>query len=478
MSNRSCPEVPAAVPETLPPGGLRVIGLLVVSAFVLILNETTMGVALKPIMDQLGIDELAGQWLTTAFLLTMAVVIPITGYLLQRFDTRPIFLTSLGLFTTGTLIAALSPGFEVLVLARIVQASGTAIMMPLLMTTVMALVPESRRGQMMGNVSLVIAVAPAVGPTLSGFLLAHVNWRGIFWTMLPLAAVMLISGAIWVRNVGDPKPVRLDIFSVIMSAIGFGGVVYGLSQIAAHASVLLPLLVGGIALIVFVWRQLVLQRTGLPLLDLRTLLHGRFTISLVMLMCLFGAMLGVMLVLPLFLQRVHGMDPLDVGLLLLPGGVLMGLAARPVGAMFDKVGPRPLVIPGTVIASAVMWGYTQIGLGTPPWLLMVGHLVMCGGLALVFTPLFTIGLGSVDPHQVPFASALFGSLQQVGGAAGTALLVTMMALGSGGSLEGSAQVTGLHWAMGCAGVVSLVPILGALWLRGHESGDDTLIAHH
>src|SRR3712207_6241347 len=160
-----------------------------------------MSVALPVLMEDLQVSAAVGQWLTAGFLLTMSVVIPITGFLIRRFRTRPLFGVAMGLFSIGTLAAALAPAFGVLLAARVVQASGTAIMMPLLMTTVMTLVPASRRGVMMGNISIVISVAPALGPTLSGFIIGRFGWRGIFLVVLPIALLTLVLGARWLVSV-------------------------------------------------------------------------------------------------------------------------------------------------------------------------------------------------------------------------------------------------------------------------------------
>ena len=177
----------AAAATTVSPQNRTVIYLLIVSAFVVILNETIMAVALPHLMADLNATASAAQWLTTAFLLTMAVVIPVTGFLIQRINTRPIFILAMSLFSAGTLIAAIAPGLPVLIFARVVQATGTAIMMPLLMTTVMTLVPPAARGKMMGNISIVISVAPALGPTLSGLILNYLSWRWMFIFVLPIA---------------------------------------------------------------------------------------------------------------------------------------------------------------------------------------------------------------------------------------------------------------------------------------------------
>ena len=227
-----------------------------------ILNETIMGVALPNLMVDLQITAASAQWLTTAYLLTMAIVIPLTGYLLERFPLRRVYMAAMTLFTIGTLIAALAPGFGVLLTGRIVQASGTAVMLPLLFTTVLTLVPPAHRGRMMGVISIVIAVAPAIGPTVSGLILATLDWRWIFWLVLPLALLALVLGAIWVRNVTETDDVRFDVLSVILSAFAFGGLIFGLSSIgeaaAGHAivPVWIPLVGGTVALIAFILRQL------------------------------------------------------------------------------------------------------------------------------------------------------------------------------------------------------------------------------
>src|SRR5690349_10772949 len=212
-----------------------VIALLLVSTFVVFLNETIMSVAIQPLMTDLGVTASAAQWLTTAFLLTMAVVIPITGFLLQRINTRPIYMLAMAIFSAGTLICALSPGLELLVFGRVIQAVGTAIMMPLLMTTVMTLVPPESRGKTMGNISIVMSVAPAIGPTIGGFILTHFDWRFMFYFTLPIAILALVIGASRIRNVSTPRFAPLDILSVILSAFAFGGIVYGLSSLGEGA---------------------------------------------------------------------------------------------------------------------------------------------------------------------------------------------------------------------------------------------------
>ncbi|TFD62123.1 DHA2 family efflux MFS transporter permease subunit [Cryobacterium suzukii] len=460
-----------------------VIRVLLVSAFVVILNETIMGVALPHLMNDLNITATAAQWLTTAFMLTMAVVIPITGFLIQRFNTRPIFIAAMTLFSTGTLVAALAPGFEVLLIGRIVQATGTAIMMPLLMTTVMTLVAPASRGKTMGNISIVISVAPAIGPTISGIILSVLDWRWMFIIVLPIAIGALILGASRIQNVTTPRTVPLDVLSVILSAFGFGGFVYGLSNLGAAATAgWLPLGIGVFALLLFVLRQLQLQRTDQALLDLRVFTSRTFTLSISMLGISMIALFGTIILLPLYMQNVLGMTALATGLLLLPGGLTMGLLAPFVGRIYDRRGPTILLVPGSIIVSAAFWTMTMMGQSTEPWMLMVAHIGMSVGLSMLFTPLFTSGLGSLSPNLYSHGSAVVGTIQQLAGAVGTALFIAVMtsqstALMTRGVSEVSATASGIHDAFLCGAIISLFAIPAAFLVRRPPLGAPAPIGH-
>ncbi|MCC2334671.1 DHA2 family efflux MFS transporter permease subunit [Cellulomonas wangsupingiae] len=456
--------------------------LLLVSTFVVILNETIMGVALPRLMDDLAITAGTAQWLTTAFLLTMAVVIPVTGFFLQRTTTRAAFLTSMGLFSLGTLVCALSPGFEVLLVGRVVQATGTAVMLPLLMTTVMTVTPPASRGRTMGNISIVISVAPALGPTISGLILSVLDWRWMFGLVLPVALGALALGAARLPNVTEPRWARVDVPSVLLSAVAFGGLVLGMSRIGEVVQggvqpVTVGALVGGAAaLTLFVARQLALQRTDDALLDLRTFRSRTFAVGVGLMAVMMMSLFGVIILLPIYAQDVLGVDTLRTGLMLLPGGLLMGLLAPLVGRAYDRVGPRPLLVPGTVLVSLSAWGMALLlGVGSPQWLLVAGHVTMSAGLALVFTPLFTSALGSVPPHRYSHGSAVIGTVQQVAGAAGTALFITILSATMAGlAADGASPVVatagGVRAAFLVGAFLTLPAIVAAFAVRPAPAG--------
>ena len=479
----------------------RIIWLLLGAAFVAILNETTMGVAIPHLINDLGITAVAAQWLTTAFMLTMAVVIPISGFLLQRFTTRQVFIAAMGLFSLGTLIAFLSPGFPMLLVARVVQASGTAIMMPLLMTTLMTLVPAHSRGRIMGRVSIVMSLAPAIGPTMSGLLLDSVGWRWIFGIVLPIALIALGVGARWIHNLGEPTQAPIDVPSIILSALGFGGIVFGLSQLgggAAHgdtraeaaaadalSSITLAISfgIGIIALALFIWRQLVLQRTDRALLDLRVFRSANFSLAIGQMGLLSLAFFGAITVVPLYMQSVLQVTALTTGLVVLPGALAMGLAGPVIGRIYDRWGTRVLLIPGSLIASGVLWLYTTFDEFTSIWIIAVAQTVLSIGLALSFTPLFTASLGSLQPRFYSYGSAVLGTVQQVAGAAGIALMITIMAGVTAGAVESGASETaagaqGAQAAFMIAAIVSLPLIVGAFLIRKPADQQGPLPAAH
>lgn len=457
--------------------------LLLVSTFVVILNETIMGVALPRLMDDLAITASTAQWLTTAFLLTMAVVIPVTGFFLQRTTTRGAFLTAMGLFSLGTLVSALSPGFEMLLAGRVVQATGTAVMLPLLMTTVMTVTPPASRGRTMGNISIVISVAPALGPTISGLILSVLDWRWMFGLVLPVALGALVLGALRLPNVTETRHARVDVVSVLLSAVAFGGLVLGMSRIGeavnggVQPATLGALVAGAAGLTLFIARQLRLQRTDDALLDLRTFRSRTFAVGVSLMAVMMMALFGVIIMLPIYAQDVLGVDTLRTGLMLLPGGLLMGLLAPAVGRAYDRVGPRPLLVPGTVLVSLAAWGMALLlgGAGTSPWLLVAAHLTMSAGLALVFTPLFTSALGSVEPERYSHGSAVIGTVQQVAGAAGTAVFVTVLsATAAGLAADGASEVVatagGVHAAFLVGAVLTLPAIAAAFAISPAPAG--------
>jgi DHA2 family lincomycin resistance protein-like MFS transporter len=465
-----------------------VIAILLVAVFVTFLNETFLGVALPRIMEDLRIPASTGQWLNTSYMLTMALVIPLTGYIQQRFSARRIYIFAMSLFSVGTLLGALAANFEILLVARVIQAGSGALIFPLLMTTIMTMVPENHRGRVMGNISIAISVAPALGPAISGLVLNSLNWRWLFWLVLPIAVVSSIIGGIRIGGEDHKEVPSIDKFSVVLSALGFGGFIYGLSGIGEQArgtalvNPAIPLSIGVISLVWFALRQGKLGKTNHALLDLNVFRSRNFSISTAMMIVLNMSLFGIGILTPIYTQTVLGASPLTTGLILLPGGLVMGLLGPLVGNLYDKLGARKLVVPSAIVTVISLTYMVTFNEHTSIWQVFAANLVMSAALGFMFPPLFTDSMASVEPHLYPHASAVVGSFQQVAGAAGTALFVTALTVVSisataGGATAKIASMEGIHSAFVWGAAISvLVPIL-AFSLSGKRPAQQPAASH-
>ena len=462
----------SAQPEKLSSDVVAVLATLVAAATVMILNETSLSVALPAVMRDFGINAASAQWLITVFMLTMAVVIPTTGFLIQRFSTRQIFFSSVGLFIVGTIMGAVAPAFVVLLLGRIVQAAGTALIIPLLMTVMLQMVPLERRGTVMGFIGVVIAVAPATGPTVGGVILEAFTWHAIFLCMLPLLVGVLLLGAKLLSNVGENSTQPIDLISVVLSMVAFGGTVYSLSSLETaldtgdNVGMLVGLLViAVIALVVFALRQVRLGKKAQALLDLRPFKIRNFSLAVLIALFSFSVLIGTVTMLPLFVQNGLGDGARTAGLIVLPGGVIQAVMSPIIGRVYDSVGPKPIMIPGAFLMAAGTWLFTTIGTETQVWQLVTFHVIFAFGFGLLMTPMMTTALSSLTGELYSHGSAILTTLQQLAAAAGTALLMVILTRGTDSGLaagltEAAATSDGVRAAFVVAAlmVTAIIPI--------------------
>lgn len=456
--------------------------MLVAAAFVVILNETTLSVALPVLMDYFEISADVAQWLVTSFMLTMAVVIPMTGYIMQRFSLRQVYAAAMLLFLAGTVLAVVAPVFPVLLAARIIQASGTALVIPLLMTTIMRLVPLERRGGVFGLVSVVIAVAPALGPTFSGLVLHSLGWRWIFILMLPLVALALIVGLLLVRNFEEPTRPYLDVPSVFLSGVGFAATLYGMAGLSDLADGIpvgrvAVMLAGIVVLGVFFGRQRSLAREARageaaegkrvrePLLDLAPLGERNYLLSLALMLLTFSMLFGFIILMPMFAQQVMGLSESQSGLAILPGGLAMGVMGPFVGRVYDARGTRVLTIPGSILLSAAMLGLVALGRDSSFWALTGVAVVLHIGIALLMTPLMSNALAAVPDSLASHGQAILNTFQQVAAAGGTAIFIAIMTFGTQRAMNNApgdavgGLASGLNLAFLVGAVMSVVIVL-------------------
>jgi DHA2 family lincomycin resistance protein-like MFS transporter len=458
--------------KRLSPGEVLTISVLVFSAFVAFLSEMVVGVALPQIMDDLNITATTGQWLTTGYALTLAVIIPTTGYIMQRFQLRTIFIVSVGLFTLGTLIAAVAPGFALLLTGRIVQALGTAVLVPLLMTTSIGLVAPSRRGQMMALVTAVSAVAPALGPAFSGLVMSQLTWRWLFIIILPLSLLGLLIGAIKMPNLTTPRRIRFDTLSLVLSAIGFGALVYGMASagessdghFSASFWAAVPLGVAGIA--AFVVRQLRLQRRDAAVLDMQIFTYAGFARPVIVFTFLVMGAFALATLLPLVMQESLGLGSLETGLLMVPGGATIGIVSLLVGRYYDRIGARGLAIPGAVVVGVGWWFMTTFTENTSMWVVLATYVFICAGQAFAWVALFTMSLGSLPSALVSHGSAALNTIQQLGGAAGLAVLIAVLSSNAGGT-DATSIADGARAAFTVGTGLAVIALIATVFLPRH-----------
>ncbi|MCM2981824.1 DHA2 family efflux MFS transporter permease subunit [Niallia circulans] len=417
-----------------------IIASFLIAGFIGLFSETALNMALRTIITDFSINETTVQWLTTGYLLTLGILVPVSGLILQWFTTRQLFITSLIFSISGTLIGAIAPTFTILMVARVVQAIGTALLLPLMFNTILVLIPPHKRGKVMGMMGLVISFAPAVGPTISGLILRSLTWHWIFWISLPLLVVALVFGSIFMQNVTTLTKPKIDILSIILSTIGFGGIVYGFSNAGegggwGSLEVIISIAIGLIALILFAILQV---RSEQPMMNLGAFKYPMFVIGLVLVIMIMMVMLSSMILLPLYLQNVLALSTFTAGLLLLPGGLINGLLSPIMGSLFDKFGPKWLVIPGLALATLALFGFSTIDIDTSSGFIIALLIVLMIGVSMVMMPAQTNGLNQLPPELYPHGTAIMNTLQQVGGAIGTAIAISLLASGSAEYIDSGA----------------------------------------
>ncbi|WP_084242302.1 DHA2 family efflux MFS transporter permease subunit [Planomicrobium okeanokoites] len=461
-----------------PPYGI--IAILFTGAFVAIFNQTLLNIALPEIMADFGIKAATAQWLVTGYMLVNGILIPASAYFIQRFSNRSIFIVAMSLFSLGTLIAALAPTFAFLLAGRLLQASGAALMMPLLMNVMLAAFPVEKRGTAMGYFGLVMVVAPAIGPTLSGYIVQNYDWRVLFFIVLPVALIPLLLGIFKLKNLTfQNREISLDKFSLVLSSLGFGGILYGFSSAGtmgwSDPVVYLTIAVGLASLVLFALRQLKLEE---PLLEIRIYKYPMFALSSVISIVLSMSMFSAMILMPIYIQTIKGISPINSGLLMLPGALIMGMMSPITGRLFDKWGAKVLAIPGLSLVVITTYLFSQLSLDTSYWQIMIIYSIRMLGISLVMMPVMANGLNTLPMKAYPHGTAINNTLQQVSGAIGSAFLITLMntrtesaaadLMASGTapeSIVNMAMLEGINFSFFVSTFIALTALLLALFIK-------------
>ncbi|TDM03602.1 DHA2 family efflux MFS transporter permease subunit [Macrococcus carouselicus] len=405
----------------------KIITVLMIGMFIAILNQTLINVALPVLINDFGISTSTAQWLTTGFMLVNGILVPISAFLIQRFTYRQLFLTAMMFFTIGSLICAVSANFPVMMAGRLIQAVGAGILMPLGTNIFMTIFPPDKRGAAMGMMGVAFILAPAIGPTLTGWVIQNYHWNVMFYGMFITGVLAVLIGLVWFRIAQPTTNAKLDVPGVIFSTLGFGSLLYGFSEAGNKgwdsAEVLMTMAIGLIFIALFVYRELSMKN---PMMDLSTLKYSGFSfttfINIIVTMALFGGMI----LLPIYLQSIRGFSPLDSGLLLLPGSLLMGLMGPIAGRLFDKIGIKPLAIFGLAVMTYATWELTKLNMDTPYSQILGIYVLRSFGMSFIMMPIMTAGMNSLPGRLIPHGNAFSNTIRQLAGSIGTAILVTVM----------------------------------------------------
>lgn len=429
--------------------------LMTAGCFLGSINQTILGPALPSIMSDLSINASTAQWLTTIFLLVNGIMIPCTAYLMARFKTKQLYLIAMLVFGLGTLFAGISNSFVILIIARVLQALSFGVLMPLLSGTVLMMYPPNRRGQAMGTIGMVFSIAPAIGPSVAGFIIDRYDWNIVFVGLVPLIVLNVIVCGIVMPDVGETHDVDLDRISVMLSTIGFGSLLYGFSSVGSYGwfsmQVYIPLIVGIAVTVLFIKRQGQIQT---PLLRFDTMKNVKFVVGLIIAMLINAALLFGSVLTPIYLQELRGYTVFMSALVMLPAAILSALINPLVGAVFDRKGGRPVILLGLVFLAIGSFSYVTFHEDTATWYIILMYSVRLFGINIVQMPVNTWSMSDFQGEIVTHANAVFNTFRQIAGSVGTAIFVSIYTLVA----QSIGPLQGIHVSFGISTLLMMAAI--------------------
>ena len=474
---------------------LASLAILTFITFVGNFTQLQLSAALPTIVSEFGISVTTGQWLTSIFQLVMGVMVPLTAFLTRRFTTRQIVIVSMTVFAVGSLLAWVGPTFLVVLAGRLLEAVGTGVMWPVLQITVFSIYPLSRRGFAMGTVGMAMSVAPAIGPTLGGWQTDANGWRSIFLTMTVIGVVSLLAAMFGLHNFGSHDPsARADFFSVSLSVIGFGGLMFGFTNSETYGFTAPvtwgPMVVGLIGIVWFVLRSLragkryreavAKDKSALPqppLLDLEVLKNRSFTIGTITASLAFFAFSSILVIMPLYIQTDRGYSATMSGLIMLPGAIGQCVSQFFGGRAMDRFGARPVALFGSIVLTLGTLGMSLVAMDTWIWWVSICQFIRQIGMGFLLMPITTWSLNCLNgPSEVSAGSSVTNTARQIAGAVGAPVLVILMETFAalhkqGGASAVAASIFGIQWALRISAMICLAMVLMVFFgVKGDGAG--------
>ncbi|HLQ71054.1 MAG TPA: MDR family MFS transporter [Bacillota bacterium] len=446
------------------------------AAFLSVLTQFLLLTAFPKIMDEFTINSTQVQWLTTSFMLTAAVFIPITAYFIDRFQTRTLMMGAMFLFTLGTLIGLVAPSFPVLIVGRVVQGIGSGVMIPLMQTVLFLLYPREKRGFAMGLAGMVINVAPAIGPPISGILIKYFEWRALFYLILPIAVCILLMVFFFMRNVTKQRKTEIDIASILLSSVGFGGMLYGFNQLEesgiTHTATLVSLVVGAVSLCWFIIRQL---RIDIPILEMRVLKVPIFALVAVISIIGFSLLISIETILPLYIQNAQQFSAYYSGLIVMPGALTLAIMSRLGGRLFDKYGGRTIAIIGFImLAASTICFHFLLEMDTSFIIPVVLFMISMGGVALINMPIMTTGINALPDELIPHGTSVINTARQFGGSLGLTFIISFItkAQAETGDIQPLDYLDGIKTAFFVAFIFAVTGLVLSFLVKKKEQDSD------
>ncbi len=429
-----------------------------------VIVETAMNITFPVLMRQFNIDTVTVQWMTTAYLLVVSMIVPISSFLKRRFRTRTLFVTANLLFIAGLVIDAIAGNFSMLVLGRIIQGLGTGIALPLMFNIILDWTPDQQRGTLMGIGTLITAIAPALGPTFGGLVVSSLGWHWIFILLLPLLVVSLLLGLFSIRQAAPTVKAGFDVagwLAIVVVFVGFTMAFSHLQQLGTQPWLVIGWLVLGLlGLAAFIWFT---RRSKQPLIKLTIFKTRSFDWHLLGFFLIQINALGLAFILPNYIQLVNGKSALLAGLFVLPGAAIGAIFAPLGGRILDSFGAAKPIITGSTILALAMALFTVFGLHLTGALILVLYIIFMVGMGLTMGNTMTSGLSQLNVNQQADGNAVFNTLQQFAGATGTSIVSAVITLVQTQASGSNAQRTALGSAV-AVGVLLVLVLLNLVAL--------------
>lgn len=421
---------------------------------------TSLTTALPPILNDFKISATMGQWLTSGYSLAMGIIMPATAFFITRFKTKKLYLSAIGCFIVGLIISIAAPNFMVLMIGRIFQAVGNGILTAMAQVIILTIYPKEESGSIMGLYGLSVGAAPVIAPTIAGVIVDHMRWQMIFVIALIIISISFVLAVYVFDDILDTAKQKFDIVSFILSVFAYGGIILGIGNIGNYPllsiKIIFPIIVGIMTMILFVYRQLNIEK---PFLEIRILKNKNFMLSVIGSVMLYFIMMGSSIILPLYVQDIKGMSATTSGLVTLPGSLLMALVSPFAGKVYDKIGMRKVFIAGALSMFISNIGMVFLSLDMSVWVAAILNSIRCIAIGCLMMPLVSWGLKGIKKEYTAHGTALLTSLRTISGSVGSAVFVSIMTITAQNSVVNYGQIAPMHGLNVTFAVMSVFTII-------------------